>query len=518
MNMIKVLWADDEIDLLRPHIIFLKKRGYQVVPVRSGEEALARMDNETFDIVLLDEMMEGMDGLAVVEKIKDFDMRTPIIMITKSEEENLMEDAIGARIDDYLTKPVNPSQIVSAIKRILESRKIREKRIPERFARLAAQNRAALQTGMNHEEWARAYERLIMWDIEINDYQNPGLKQLLSDQKREFNLEFGKYVRDSYPRWIKGENPPVFSHEIVSRYVIPVLSQPDAKVALVVIDCFRLDHWIDIEPLLEDFFQIERDLYYSLLPTATPFSRNALFGGLLPDEIFRAYPDMEETSRDSGTGMNRYEAELFTKQLKRLGANLDRPPRFIKVMNAEDSERIVKKFPDVSKPGCMGIVFNFIDILSHFRSESAIIQEIAPDEAAFRSLTRSWFTHSSLFEILKMFSRAGVKVVMTSDHGSVFCHRSTLAVGDRTTSTNIRYKYGKDISCNPDEAVSVDKPEDYHLPSFGMGTNYIIALEDYYFVYQKEYHKYERLFQDSFQHGGISLEEMILPVSVLTPR
>ncbi len=512
----KILWVDDEIDLLRAHIIFLEKKGYDITPITNGHDALVMIKEETFDAVLLDEMMPGMDGLSVLVEIKNLDPGLPVVMITKSEEEQIMDDALGSRISDYLTKPVNPSQIFTTLKRLLDSSQLRSKRISREYARQTAQNRMSLNMGIDYNGWAQIHANLSRWDIELEEFYDQGLDQIHSDQKKEFRREFSKYIVKNYATWINGEGPDL-SHNILDKYVAPHLKNGE-KVYLVVIDCFRLDHWLAIEPKLEEMFNVERNYYYSLLPTATPFSRNALFAGLLPVEIAEKFSDIWQNTGHTESSMNTHEPQLLEMYLERKGIRLDRKAIYEKIVKIDHAQNLYRKLGKFRDNSFISIAYNFIDLLSHQRSENDILMEIAPDEAAFRSLTKAWFEHSELLDIFKFIVEEGATLILTTDHGSIMGERASIVKGDRTTSTNIRYKYGKNLKCNPSEVLRVDNPLEYGLPSLGIGTNYLFAKDDYYLVYQNNFRQFEKLYQNTFQHGGISMDEMILPIGVLKPR
>jgi CheY-like chemotaxis protein len=511
-----ILWVDDEIDLLKSHVIFLEKKGYAVVPVSNGEDAIDLVKQRTFDAVLLDEMMPGMDGLSVLAEIKTHDPGLPVVMITKSEEEHIMDNALGSRISDYLIKPVNPNQIATTLKRLLDSRQLRSERVSREYTMQAAQNRMDLAAGLDFDRWAQLHSRLSSWDIEIEEYSDPGLSQIHNDQKKEFDREFSRFIEKNYPRWITG-NGPVLSHTFLDTYVEPLLRRGE-KVYLIVIDCFRLDHWLAVEPMLEKMFQIQRSLYYSLLPTATPFCRNALFSGLLPRDVARLFPDIYQQGGHEETGMNSHEAELLDRYLTRKGIRLDRKVHFEKIGNTDSALSLQRKLPNLRDNQFIAVVYNFIDLLSHQRSESNILQEIAPDEAAFRSLTRSWFSHSVLMDMLQVIADEGATVIMTTDHGSITGERASIVRGDRFTSTNVRYKYGRSLKCNPDEVLLVEDPASWGLPSIGTDTTYLLAKDDYYLIYPNNFRQYEKMLHNTLQHGGISMEEMILPAAVMRRR
>ena len=512
----KILWVDDEIELLKAHIIFLEKKGYHLTPVTNGADALDMIKREIFDAVLLDEMMPGMDGLSVLVEIKNIDPGLPVVMITKSEEEQIMNDALGSRISDYLTKPVNPSQIFTTLKRLLDSSQLRSERVSREYTRHTNRNRMALSAGLDHNGWAQTHDSLSRWDIEIEDFNDSGLKQIHHDQKKEFRHEFSKYIEKNYQFWIDGDGPDL-SHNILDKYVAPHLKD-GKKVYFLVIDCLRLDHWLAIEPKLEKLFNIDLKYYYSILPTATPFSRNSMFAGMLPYEINKFYPDIWREAGHGDASMNNHEHELLDMYLGRKGIRLDRKAVYEKVMKTDDAQVLHRKLGNLKQNQFISIVYNFIDLLSHQRSENDILMEIAPDEAAFRSLTTAWFEHSVLLDILKFIADEGATLILTTDHGSIIGEKASIVKGDRTTSTNIRYKYGRQLKANPSEVFNVDSPEKYGLPLIGSDTNYLFAKDDYCLIYQNNFRQYEKIYQNTFQHGGISMEEMILPIGTLTPR
>ena len=514
----KVLWADDEIDLLKPHIIFLNDRGYEVTPVTNGNDAISEIQKRGFDIVLLDEMMAGRDGLSTLAAIKDINPHIPVIMITKNEEERLMEEAIGQRIDDYLTKPVNPSQILLACKKLLDARQILKDRQGLDYVSASNRIRSVLASADSWEDWIQIHVRLSEWDLELDRFFDPGLRRMHEDLRRACNQAFGKYIETHYGRWIhEEENSPLLSVDIVSEFVIPLL-QDGRQVFFIVVDCMRLDHWLAILPLLSDIFDVEQHHHYSILPTATPYSRNAIFSGLFPIDVAKLYPSEWDTARDDEMSRNRHEHQLLDRQLEEIDPTLKLETRYVKVLDIAEGNRLVKKVHSYRSFPLMSVVFNFLDILTHGRSESEILQEMAPNEPAYRSLTRSWFSHSSLFEMLRKLAETDTTVVLTTDHGCVQSRHASLAHGNRDTSTSLRFKYGKNLRCDHRHALFLAEPEPYGLPSLGLGINYILCREDYFFVYPTKFNEYQAKYADSFQHGGISLEEMILPVAILTGK
>ncbi len=518
MNAMKekqVLWADDEIDLLRSHTMFLGSRGYKVTPVTNGDDAIAMVKQRGFDIVLLDEMMAGRGGLSTLAMIKEINPDIPVIMITKNEEERLMEEALGHRIDDYLTKPVNPSQILSACKKLLDARQIVTGRMGLDYAAVSNRIRALMAGEATWQDWIDIHVKLSEWDLELDRFYDAGLRKMHEDLRRACNRAFGRFVEANYPHWLQDDmDSPVLSVDVVSEFVLPAL-QEGQQVFFVVVDCMRLDHWLAIAPLLSELFNIEQHYHYSVLPTATPYSRNAIFSGLFPSDVARLYPQEWRSGWDDDNSRNRHEHQLLDNQIQELDPTLKLDTRYVKVLDIAEGNHLVKKVHSYRSFPLMSVVFNFLDILAHGRSESDILKEMAPNESAYRSLSRSWFSHSSLFEMLRKLADTDTTVVLTTDHGCVMSTRATVAHGNRDTSTNLRYKYGKHLRCDNRHAVYVADPNVYRLPDLGMGTTYIISREDYYFVYPTKFNEYQRYYANSFQHGGISLEEMVLPVAVL---
>ncbi|PKK84159.1 MAG: PglZ domain-containing protein [candidate division Zixibacteria bacterium HGW-Zixibacteria-1] len=515
MNRKKILWVDDEIDSLKPHIIFLEQKGFAVITALSGDDAVALVRSQQLDLVLLDEMMPGKDGLTTLEEIKEIKPHLPVVMVTKSEEESLMDEAIGQKIDDYLTKPVNPSQVLMVAKRILETRKIVGESRMKRYITDINKLNQKLYGAMEPQDWLEAARVLAGWDLEMDDSPDEGLMQTHLGSRHELNIEFTKYLEKNYSKWITSDQRPTLSPDVLHNYMIPLLKGGN-KVLLLVVDCMRLDQWLTVEPLLSEFYNINRDTYFSILPSATPFARNALFAGLFPDDISKKYRDIYREG-DEGS-LNRSEDRLLHDLLEREGIKLSGNVRYEKIFDNTEGEALAKRVADYYQSDMVAFVFNFLDILAHGRSNNIILREIAGSEAAFRSLMKSWFIHSPLYTIMKAFASRDFTVIVTSDHGSVLCSRGTMAHGKKDTSTNLRYKYGDNLNCDPKDAWLIKKPEDYRLPKFGLATTYLIAKEDYFFVYPNNYNEYIRQFSNSFQHGGISLEEMVVPVAVMTPR
>lgn len=515
----RILWVDDEIELLRSHILLLSEKGYQVETATNGEDAVDLVGSKPFDIVFLDEMMAGMGGLETLSKIKDVHPELPIVMITKNEDEGLMEEAIGGKISDYLTKPVNPSQVLLACKKFLEGKKITGAQVSRDYTKEFNEISAALHGSLTPSEWAGIYFKLVDWSLEMDEHPELGLKQTLIDQFRECNVEFSKYVEKNYRNWLEQKSRPTLSIDIVERYLIPELRDSESSVFFFVIDCLRLDQWIGMERILRDLFDVTRDWYYSILPTATPYSRNAIFSGAWPEEIEVRFPEIWEQWEDDDNSRNRYEHQFLDNLLERRKIQLKPDSKYVKILDAEFGRSIEQNIASYARNRLTAVVVNFVDMLAHGRSDSQLLKEIAPDEAAYRSLTSSWFMHSSLLGMLRSLSRQkNVTIILTTDHGSIRSLRGTKVIGDREASTNLRYKYGRNLKADDRHAILVKNPSDFRLPRRSVTINYLIAKEDYFFVYPTDYHKYLNQYRDSFQHGGISMEEMILPVVKLKPK
>lgn len=513
----RVLWVDDEVDLLEPHRIILEGKGFKITPVASGEDALQEVAKSSFDLILLDEMMPGMDGLTTLEEIKKIKPHIPVVMVTKSEEEHLMNQAIGRNIAEYLVKPVNPSQVLAVAKKILDAKKLQTDAATRGYVQNFNQLRSKLYGPMEPADWVEIHRMLSQWDVEFEKINDDGLKQSHQSQKREFNTEFFRYIDKNYPRWVKTDSGPVMSPHVFKTFVAPLISDK-RPTFFIVVDCMRLDQWMVIAPIIAEYLEISLDYYFSVLPTATPFARNAIFSGMFPDDLARRKPEIWEGGTADERSLNRFEDELLIEQYQRLKIKAGGEPKYFKMSDLKEEEGFVKKLSSYQSVPLIAVVFNFLDILVHGRSQSRALQQIAPDEAAFRSLILSWFNHSTLMDIIKYVAQIGATCVLTTDHGAVLGTRGTVAYGKRDTSTNLRYKYGDNLNCDPKEALLIKNPDAYRLPRFNLATTYLIATEDFYFVYPTNYNEYNRQFQNSFQHGGITLEEMIVPVATLRPK
>ncbi len=514
----RVLWADDEIDLLRPHIKFLETKGYAVTGVPSGEDALARLRQEPYDVVLLDEMMPGMGGLETLVAIKGVSPALPVIMVTKNEEEALMEEAIGKRITDYLIKPVNPSQVFLACKRVLDAQKLQDSQLTRDYVTQQQRWQSLPTRQLSWAQWVELAVELARWDVTLDASSEEGLKQAHGDFRRSVNVEFGRFIEAHYGHWVHRDLPqrPPLSVDVVPARVAPLLRE-GKRVVFVVVDCMRLDQWFAIEGMVADLFEVDCGYYCSILPTATPYSRNAIFSGLLPADLAIRHPQYWQEVSGDERSKNRHEHQLLDLQLQRLHL-APRSSKYVKIYNVEEANQTRRQIGSFEGIPLVSLVFNFVDILAHGRAESEILQELAPDEAAFRAVMKTWFAHSALYESLRALSAQDCRVVLTTDHGAVLGRRAALVYGNRETSTNLRYKFGTNLNCDTKHAVLLRRPGDFRLPAEGVNKNYLLAREDYYFVYPTRFHDYERQYRGSFQHGGISLEEMVLPLATLTPR
>ncbi len=513
-----ILWVDDQIDELRGHCVYLAEKGYEVTGAANGRDALALLRETAFDAILLDEMMPGMGGLETLAEIKKIRDTVPVIMVTKSEAEDLVTRAIGKRIDGYLVKPVSPLQVLSVLKKALEGRRIRGEQVTRdylaHFGKVA--NRVA--AAASSDDWVALYSDLVGWGLELQTYSDLGLRETHGEQMASCNQALARYVRERYRDWVGGApDTPLLSPRLFETWVEPEI-RAGKPVFWFLIDCMRLDQWRFVEALVEPYYRTERRHYWSILPSATPFARNALFSGLFPLEIAQRYPDWWRGSSQQEHSKNAYEEELLRAQLQRLSSPAADDFKYYKVFDARDTDNLRRQIGSLGGVRLVAAVYNFLDIMAHGRSQSVILKELAPDEAAFRSLMSSWFEHSTLFEVLKILARRDVTVLLTTDHGSMFCRRATAVKGNRETSTNVRYKYGDNLAVDERQVFLMKNPEHYMLPRQTPIENYAITTESYYLVYPTNYHEYERLYRNSFQHGGISLEELICPFIVLRPR
>ncbi len=517
-NKRPVLWVDDEIHLLRPHIMFLEERGYEVKTATNGVDALEIIRHEYIAAALLDEMMDGLDGLAVLEKIRKLRPGMPVIMITKNEEETLMEDAIGKEISDYLTKPINPSQVLLTLKKNLDiadiSRDVRARDFMEFYRQLTGR----LFEGISSlKEWADIHDRLSYWQIEFSKNIQYDLEHFLHELLEESNREFQRLISKNYGHWVTERNPDIpMSPQVMDHFVRPLL-QKEKKTLFVLIDCLRYDQWLSLAPLFYDRFESRLQAHVSILPTATPYSRNAIFSGMFPDAINVKYPDLY-ANPDSEESMNRYEEALVGDYLKKEHLHLKHGFSYHKVTDSRYGDNLANRFSDIQNNDLVVLVANFVDILAHKRSASNVLQEIVPDEAGYRNVVRNWMEGSYLRRIIEQAGEAGFHVVITSDHGSLRVNRGTVVKADRYSTDSLRYKTGRNLVVSGKTAVFVKNAADFRLPQTHLTATYIFAKDDYFFLYPNNMKKFEKIYPGTFQHGGISMDEMILPVVTLRPK
>ncbi len=514
----RILWVDDEIDLLRPHLLFLQQRGYHVDAITNGDDALALLRENPYDLVLLDEQMAGISGLEVLKVLRREDPHARVVMVTKSEEDQTMTEAIGRRVDDYLVKPTSPRQVLSVVTRILEGSAIRQQRAAQDFAGRYPQLLLLRQEARSAGEFAQLYAELVDWHVRLEEAGERGLMDSVASLMMELRKDFGSWMRQHYPRWVRGrEERPLTSVNLVRERLVPLLgSEP---VFFVVLDCMRLDQWRVISPLLAPHFEVEESLYFSILPTATPYARNAIFSGHFPEEIARQHPGWWDTSDDEGS-LNAFEDELLRDQLKRITGR-EVPVHYEKVFSDREEEQVRARIRSAirTRGTVVALVFNFVDLMTHGRSESPILLEVARDEAALRDITRSWFERSTLLSVLKEAAGQGHHVLFTTDHGSILCQRPTTVFARKDATSNLRYKFGGDLRAeDPTMVFATNDQKDLGFPAGRLGTTYLLALEDCFFVYPTKLREYQARYRNSFLHGGISPEEMIVPVAHLTPR
>jgi len=513
-----ILWVDDEVDSLTAHVMFLEDQGFTVDTSAHGDDAIVMLQRQAYGVVLLDEHMPGRRGLELFRAIRAMDSSLPVVMVTKSEEPETLKDAIGAEISDYLVKPVNPRQILSVVTRLLEGDRIRQQRLSRDFASRFRDLEARRGEDLGWREWIEFIAELAEWEVKLGQAQEPGLQEALAQLQASLRQDFARFLQRNYASWLRedrSDRPPL-SVDVGAEFLRPVL-QAHGKVLFIVVDCLRLDQWAMIRPLIAELFEVETAHYFSILPTATPYARNAIFSGLFPAEIKSRHPRW--WSEEDEPSMNAHEHELLTEQLRELTGG-PVPVRYEKVFSAQDGEALVRRLPaQLAQPGVTALVFNFIDQLTHGRSENQTLFEVARDMQALRTLTRTWFERSPLLEALREAERRNVPVLLTTDHGSIHCHTPATVFARRDATANLRYKFGEDIRAQETEAaITVDDPTTYGLPDRGPGTRLILATGDRFFVYPTKLREYQARYRGAFLHGGVTPEEVVLPIALLLPR
>ncbi|MEK9603009.1 MAG: PglZ domain-containing protein [Flavobacteriaceae bacterium] len=517
MTPIKILWVDDEIELLKPHFLFLNDKGYQTTACNNGQDALLILEKQNFDVVLLDENMPGLGGLETLNEIKLRSPNLPVIMITKNEEEHIMEEAIGAKISDYLIKPVNPNQILSALKKLLQHKNLIAEKTIVNYQQAFQRISLSINELETHQDWADFYTKMIYWEIELEGLEDLAMLEIFQNQMKEANRLFSKFIQNNYEQWIKGDNGPLMSHQILKEKLFPILKKESNKPTLMlVIDNLRFDQWKMIAPIIENHYQKEEELsYYSILPTATHYARNAIFSGLMPLEMQKQHPELWVNENEEG-GKNLNEVAFLESQLNRNG--IKSQISYSKITNLKSGKELSQSLQNHQNNDLIVVVYNFVDMISHAKTEMEIIKELAADNKAFRSLTLSWFKNSPLLEIIQQAKKLGFGLIVTTDHGTINVDQAIEIKGDREVSMNLRYKTGQNLSHNNKSVMEVSDPKKIQLPANHINSKFIFAKEHQYFVYQNNFNHYANHFRNTFQHGGISMEEMIIPFVVMRPR
>ena len=509
------MWVDDEIEHLRAHIIFLEKKGYEVVTVTNGPDAIEQCKQRNFDIIMLDEMMPGLTGLETLQTIKEITPATPVVMVTKSEEEDIMDQAIGSKIADYLIKPVNPNQILLTLKKNVHRKEIVTEVTQTGYQQSYLNIAQQIDNCKTAEDWMNIYKRIVHWELELSSADS-NMTEMLQMQKEEANIGFAKYIRNNYLGWVAPTpaDHPMLSNEIFKKKIFPAIDNGE-KVFLIVIDNFRYDQWRMLAPEIGDMFDIDEQLYFSILPTATQYARNAIFSGLMPTQIAELFPDLW-VDEDEEEGKNLNEGPLIKKQIERYRRH--DTFSYHKINDSAGAERFLQQLKSLSNNDLNVAVVNFVDMLSHARTESKMVRELANNESAYRSITLSWFRHSVMSDLLRRLSQTDYKVIVTTDHGSIRVSKAVKIIGDRNTNTNLRYKLGKNLNYNAKELFVIKEPLKAQLPAPNISTSYVFATGDSFFAYPNNYNYYVSYYKDTFQHGGISMEEMLVPLVTLTPK
>jgi len=517
IQKIHILWADDEIEFLRPHILLLEERGYRVKTVNNGNDAVEAFQNEPFDLVFLDENMPGKTGLGTLAILKTINPTIPTVLVTKNEEEHLMEDAIGSKIDDYLIKPVNPKQILMTIKKFTENKRLVSEKTSMAYQQEFRNLGMTINDDLDYKEWISTYRKLIYWELSLQKLEDAGMHEILTMQKADANTLFSKFIEKNYLNWIQNrEEGPIQSHQLFKNKVFPQLDK-ERPTFFFLIDNLRYDQWKVINEIITDYYRLEEeDAYYSILPTATQYARNAIFSGLTPLEMEKRFPDFWQNDDEDG-GKNLHEDKFLADQISRIYRR-DLKHSYHKILTLSQGRDIVESLNNLMQNDLNVLVYNFVDMLSHARTDVAMIRELANDERAYRSLTLSWFEHSPLLEALKWLAQRNVRIIITTDHGTIRVKKPSKIIGDRNTNTNLRYKQGRNLNYKNKEVFVIKNPHDAQLPKLHVSSAFVFARDDYFFVYPNNYNHFANYYNETFQHGGISLEEMIIPYAVYTPK
>src|SRR5215216_1123738 len=518
MSLGKILWVDDEIESLQSQILFLKNKGYEVNAMTNGFDAIDFVKDNPIDVVLLDETMPGITGLETLAKIKEVNSQVPVVLITKNETENLMDEAIGSQITDYLIKPVNPNQVLLSLKKIIDNRRLVAEKTTSAYQEQFRNLFMALNSNPDYNEWMDIYKKLVYWELEMEKSDSPEMQEVLQSQKSEANTEFFKFISRHYASWVrpKSGDGPVMSHNLMQFKVLPHLEK-GTPLFFILVDNLRFDQWKAIQPMFAESFRIlEEDSFYSILPTATQYCRNAIFAGMLPVDIEKNFPVQWKNDDEQG-GKNLFEEEFLRAQLKRLGKG-DLKVSYTKVVNNQAGLDLVNNVHNLLNNDLNVIVYNFVDMLSHARTEMEVLKELAGDEVSYRSITASWFEHSPLHQALKKIADKNIKIVLATDHGSVRVKTPVKVIGDKQTTTNLRYKHGRNLNYDPKEVLAFREPKEAGLPVPTVNSSYIFAKGDVYLCYPNNYNYYVNYYRNTFQHGGVSLEEMIIPVIKMTNK
>jgi len=516
MRKIRILWTDDEVEALKPHIFFLEEKGYEIDTCSNGNDTVDLVRKNPYDLIFLDEHMPGLSGIETLRLIKEVRTDIPVVMITKSEEEDIMEAAIGSEIADYLIKPVKPKQVLLAIKKILDQRRLVTEKTTTDYRQEFSRISNMISAASTYSEWTELYKKIVFWESELEKSTDTGMAEILQMQENEANNSFSKYMINNYLGWIKSDSTdkPLLSNALFSKIIFPQV-QKHKPLFFVLIDNMRYDQWKTISAELSGLYRIiEENIYFSILPTATQFSRNSIFAGLMPSEIAETMPEFW-INDDEEEGKNKFEEELFKNQMNRKG--LKYKWSYNKILNSQEGKKVNEKVRSLLENDINILVFNFVDMLSHARTDIGVIRDLANDESAYRSLTRSWFLHSTLFELLKTLASHNVKVIFSTDHGTIRVQNPIKIIGDRKTSSNLRYKMGRNLDYDPKKVFELKNPEEANLPKTNISSRYIFALNKDYLVYQNNYNYYAGYYKDTFQHGGISMQEVMLPVATIEP-